>query len=651
MRNFTFELKYLALPWMLIICSFGLFYSQIGIYGDSWVVTYGMNLGYEEASKLLSIEKPFSTWLWYLFFMIGGFNPVIWNLMFLIIRLLLAFVLFKIGQEIFKSYTTAIFLSCLFSFYPGFTQYGLSQIYLLNFTLLLFEFTSFLLMFIYFRNSSIIYLFPSIVLSAISYITMDYYIGIELSRYLLLLLYIKTNDLTGLIGKRKILSTSLIYTVPTILFLFWRLFIFKTSRAISDQSSIIRNLFQDPFNEIAKRIGYIFTDTVESLFLSWTQVANAEMFNFDNRTNFISIFLFISAPIGIYFYWKSLKIVKENLVPVNPRLFIPIGFFVFLLGLSPVWFANREINLINYQKVGIIETTDRYILPGLFGVILILITFLLYFQSNYKKRIIIFSIIIGLSFNFQFRNSLNYRAYFLEYMDFFSQLRVRIPKMEENTAVFLFGQNNLFPKNSNTIGLPLNLIYDSLPTTNLKYYVFNISSKLERYNSIKLLESPIRDTCLSLTFQGNPKNVLFINYNSGESIRLIDSSSVSLIPNLDPIARAFFFRSNLNVVKNQKINIPINYVSETGLNPWTSYFLKADLASQFGDNEKVLEFGRKVIQEELKPISSSESILFLEAFIYVQDIHSAKYFYDILCSNSNDLLFNSLILNKYHVYF
>jgi hypothetical protein len=651
MRNFKFELKYLAIPWILILGSFGLFYSQIGIYGDSWVVTYGMNLGYEEAGKLLSIEKPFSTWLWYSFFEVGGFNPIIWNLMFLLVRLLLAVVLYKIGLELFKNANIAVFLSCIFSLYPGFTQYGLAQIYLLNFTLLLFEFTSFWLMFVYFRNNSLLYLIISIILGAISYIAMDYYIGFELSRYLILFLFIKSNSLTSVIQRGKIRSLVIFYAIPTIVFLFWRLFIFKTSRTISDQSTIVKNIIDNPINELAKRLGYIITDTIESIFLSWTQVANAEMFNFDNRTNFISLFLFLIAPFLIYYYWKSLKSPLQEIPSIHTRLYVYIGFAVFLIGLSPVWFANREISLINYQKVGNIETTDRYILPGLFGIILILIALLLYLQISQRKLIILFSILVGLSFSFQFRNSLNYRTYFLDYKDFFAQIKLRIPSLESHTAVFVFGQNNLFPKNSNTIGLPLNLIYDTLPTRNLSFYVYNLSSQLERYNSSKLMDSMISDTCFTLTFKGKPKNVLFVNYNSGESMRIIDSSNINLIPNIDPIARGYVYRSNLNVIKNTEVNNRINYVSKASLNPWTQNFLKADLAAQFGNKELVLKYGTQIIKDKLKPVSSAEAVLFLDAFVNAQDFQSAKYFYDILRLNTNDLLFNYLILNKYHGYF
>lgn len=651
MRNFIFELKYLALPWILIIVSFGLFYSQIGIYGDSWVITYGMNLGYEEAGRLLSIEKPFSTWLWYAFFIVGGFNPIVWNLMFLFVRLLLAFVLYRIGHEIFKNSNIAVFLSCMFSLYPGFTQYGLAQIYLLNFTLLLFEFTSFWMMFVYFRNNSLLYLIVSIILGAISYISMDYYIGFELSRYLILFLFIKSNSLTSVIQRGKIRSLVVFYAIPTIVFLFWRLFVFKTSRTISDQSTIVKNIIDSPINELAKRLGYIITDSIESVFLSWTQVANAEMFNFDNRTNFISLFLFLIAPFLIYFYWKSLKTPLQEMPSINARLYVYIGSAVFLIGLSPVWFANREISLINYQKVGIIETTDRYILPGLFGIILILIAFLLYLHISQRKLIFLFSIMVGLSFSFQFRNSLNYRTYFLEYKDFFAQLKLRIPSLDSNTAVFLFGQNNLFPKNSNTIGLPLNLIYDTLPTRNLSFYVYNLSSKLERYNSSKLMDTIISDTCLTLTFEGKPQNVLFLNYNSGESLRVIDSSNINSIPNIDPIARGYVYRSNVGVIKEIEVKIKNNYVSKTSLNQWTLNFLKADLASQFGNNELVLKYGRQIIKENLKPVSSAEAVLFLEAFVNAQDFLSAGYFYDILCENGNDLLFNYLILNKYQGYF
>lgn len=640
----------LSLPFILISISFGIFLTKIGIYGDSWVVTYGMSLGYDEAKELLSSEKPFCTWLWYSYYKIAEFNPLIWNLMFFIIRLLLSAIIYFLIKDVFKNSIIAVVFSILYSLYPGFTQYGLTQIYLINFTLITFIYSSYFLTIQYLLHGNKILLLSSLILSIISYFSMDYYLGMELARYIFIFLYFKFNPEIYSLRKNEIKKLVIYFISPVILFLSWRMFFFKTSRAISDQSGIIKKIFTDPTSEILKRIEFFFTDIFESLVLSWNQSVNAEMFNFDNRSNYLSIILLIILPIICFYFLKNLNKklqVNSDIFKIDIKVILICGISYFIIGLCPIWFANREINLINYQAIGNVATTDRYILPGLFGVILIDIGLLIFFTRDFKRFIIISSILIAISTNFQFRNSLIYKTYNTEHIDFLSQLKLRIPNLMPNTTVFVFGKNNIFPKNSNAIGLSINVLYDSTYNKNLKYYCYNLSSKLERYNISKLSDSIIMDTCLSLIFKGEKNRVLLVNYNSEESLRIIDSTSINFITDLDPVARRYSSVSNISVIKNYSNFVNFDKIISNSQNKWNYLYQSASLRKQFGDNHTVFQIGKYILKNKIKPYNGSEVFIFIEEFVRRGYIKDAIEFYNISKSDINNTAEIQEIAKKY----
>lgn len=623
---------------------------NFGLYGDDLVDSYAFQLGYDATRNFLSSDKPLTAWLWYGLFKIFGFNYLFWNIYVVLIRIIIAFV----GYNVIAFFTNNIihkyYFALLLLLFPGFSQMPLSQLYGMNFTVLFFNLISIYYLLLFIKESKLIHLILSLIFSVLSYTTLDYFIGMELSKAVFIFLFSKNIRIIGISEKLKIY---LPYIIVSAIYIFWRAFIFKPTRQIADQKKIIIDFLNNPVSEILERCQFIISDFLEAFIIAWNQTLNINIFDTDSKSNVLSILVLILVFLLSYLTFNRLVDSKKNTDEIGPtdsrrNDFIIYGLLIFIISMLPMWFAGRHINLIGKLEIGNVETMDRYILPALLGICLTTTGIFIFFISNVRRSIIVFSVLLALATSFHFRNGFIYKYYWYDLNTFLTQFTNRVPYLTPNTTIFLFGNNQIYPKHSYTVGVPINHLYTEKIDTRLQYWVYNLSSKSNKLEYLNLGKTELADTCRTLNYKGDSNHKIFLWYNTGSCLRVIDSSNIDMIPDLNPMIKNFIHTTNNDLCIMDKIS-PLNHKNIYRLSEeknWAYFFEKAELEIQLGNTKKVLKIADEILKYKLKPFNGIETAIFIKVLIEEKDLVKAKIFYNLGMNDLNNLFHTQIVLNQ-----
>jgi len=614
-NNETFVATLLIL--LTTVITYGISIPKLGYYHDDWFVLWsGQMRGAESLIPLFSTDRPFMGVVYSVLYRVLGDGIANWHLYALLWRFIGGLAFFWILRILWpeQKYLTTL-MAVLFIVYPGFLSQpnaNTKQNHLFGFgTALL----SIALMLQAMKTSNIawkiICSLTSIVFTANYLFIYEYMIGFEGTR-LILLGYVLFQQ-----GFKEIRSLTIEilkriwpYWVVTAGFLYWRVFIFESTRNATDASqlagSYLSNLRYMSIRLILETAKDFLDTSIFAWFVQPYQLFSAAQYSDLGRAVIIATIAVMLVFLYTFFFKKWWGAgYDEAKAPKLTRDFIWMGTLVIVCAVAPVIASDRQVELYDAYK--------SYGLHPIPGVVLFVAGLVLMLQPRFRQWSLL--ALIGISVTTQILNADNWGRYWDFQRGMWWQLTWRAPDIQDNTLVMSYSTDGFNPEQDYEIWGPLNLIYNPGPAKAPAIQAEVLNSDTA-YSILKkeVKNNRVRDIRLHRDFN----NLLLTSISPV-------SSCLHIIDGFLPV----YSESESLLVRQVGTYSHVDRIIPTGTSPvlptvifgpepahdWCYYYQKASLARQGGDWEEIGRLYDEVLKLGLETDDKSEVIPFFEALV------------------------------------
>lgn len=582
---------------------------SLGYYWDDWEIVMFNKLDPALQFDFYIHDRPFP-WTYQLIHSLVGVNPAGWHVVTLLVRC--AGVVFFIQSLIllWPRYENHLYwLGALLLVYPGFLQQSQSATKARHITtFLLFTVSIYLMVLAVKRPKWARLFFPLSWLATFAHLfTTEYFSGLELMRPVILWMLLAGEQETKLQRLKRVALLYLPYFLITAFYFWCRLVylpvVFQTTSRIGEISDTLGG-FQDSLAGSSLNIlSRALMDFMYMIFQVWVNaILEFERFSFQNRLAWFAFGVGIVLTLAFGFFYDTREKEESGDDHSSPGSIFLLGFLSFVLGAIPIWLIGKDISAGGWS--------DRFALAPLLGACLMVLALLLWFvRPAGQKWILGFLLVFSIAAQIWMVNV--YRRDWLTQLDFYWQLYWRAPALKPGTALFSFEQPSASVTHYADAGYALNVLYHyQTKDGRLPYWYFP-----RRFHFDYVPDDPFRYDLRNLEFEGNTsKGIGVIHQEETYCLRVLDKIYAN-----DPILEA---RDQLINVSNTAriLSSPDARPPDPeifGAEPdhgWCYYFQKADLARQEGDWKTVLALHKEAQQKDLRPMTGSEYIPFIEAY-------------------------------------
>ena len=625
-RNETFVA--ILLIFLTTLITYGVSIPGLGYYHDDWYVLWsGQARGAESLIPLFSTDRPFMGVVYSVIYRFLGDSIMGWHLYALLWRFIGGLAFFWILRLVWpnQKYTTTL-MTVLFLVYPGFLSQpnaNTKQNHLYGFGTALLSIALMLQSLKTPRAAwKIICMLLSLILTANYLFIYEYMIGFEGTR-LVLLGYVLFQQ-----GIRKFRSLAMEivkkawpYWAVTAGFLYWRIFIFESSRNATDASQLAAGYFSNLRYMSIRLILETVKDFLDTSIFAWF-VETYHQFSVAQYSKLVFALVIAGVVAALVLLYMSLSKkwwgVKDEVE--TPRLmkdFLWMGALIILFAISPVIFSDRQVDLYDPYK--------SYGLHPIPGVILFIFGLVLMLQPKFRR--LAWIALVGISVSTQVLNADYWKDYWDVQRELGWQLTWRAPDIQDDTLVMASLSGGFNPQQDYEVWGPLNLIYNpgSAKAPAIQAEVLNSDTV---YSILKrdVLNNRVRDIRLHRDFN----NVLLISlpssiscfhvidgtlpvYSASESLLLQQVAAYSRIDRITP--------SGIPAIP------PASIFGSEPAHDWCYYYQKASLARQTGNWEEISRLYDQVSELNLETDDKSEMIPFFEGLVNSGRYEDARFLY------------------------
>ncbi|HET9913247.1 MAG TPA: hypothetical protein VFQ13_15230 [Anaerolineales bacterium] len=610
------------------LLTYGVSIPKLGYYRDDWYLLWsGQARGAASIIPLFSTDRPFMGVVYSFVYRLLGDTIVNWHLYALLWRFIGGLAFFWILRLLWPNhkYLTTV-MTVLFIVYPGFLSIpnaNTKQNHLYGFGTALLS-IALMLQAMKTRSQAwkITLHLLSLILTANYLLIYEYMIGFEGTRIILLgysLWQDGIKNVRALI--REVFTRVWPYLLVTAGFLYWRIFIFDSSRNATDAGRLAENYFADlrhmSFRLILETVKDFLDTSIFAWFVTPYQLIATSRYAYLGTAVFIAGVVIVLVLLYTVIYkrmWDTDAVEKDSLLL---RDFMGIGSLVILCAIVPVIFFGRNVELS--------DTYKSYGLHPIPGVILFVTGIILTHQPRFRKWIL--ATLIVISVTTQLLNASDWGNFWEYQRQMWWQLTWRAPGIKDGTMVMTYSTGGYNPQQDYEVWGPINLIYRPHPAASpsIQAEVLN-SDTVSRVISKQEADSLVRD---------------FPVYRDYGNLLLISISPVSsclhVIDGALPVYSEWEAPLTIQAGKYSQIDrivpsgtSPVPSASIFGPEPvhdWCYYYQKASLARQIGDWEEIGTIYREVKKLKLNTSDKSEMVPFLEALVNLGDDKEAREIY------------------------
>jgi hypothetical protein len=606
----------IALIFLTALVIYGIGIPRLGYYYDDWYVLWsGAARGATSLIPLFSTDRPFMGVIYSYVYRLLGDQLILWHLYALLWRFIGVVAFFWILRLIWpkQKYITTL-MAVLFALYPGF----LSQPDANTKQNQLFGFGTALLSIAFMlqglktkaRAGKILCSLFSVILAANYLFIYEYMIGLEGMRLALLGFSLYQDGFREIRALFKEIVKKWWPYPPVILgFLYWRLFVFESSRNATNAAKLAFDYRINLVNESLRLIFESLKDFLDTTLFAWF----VQPYHLLASANYADLFrAFLIAGIVIGLAWLYTFLFKQWWGPEyhddTPALtgnFIWIGVFVTFCAIVPVVLADREFDPTNTYK--------SYGLHPMGGVIMLIAGLVLLFQPRF--RLLALLGLIGISAATQSLNTSNWERYWNYQRETWWQLTWRAPDIRNNTMLMAYFAVDFGPQQDYESWGPVNLIYRPGPAKypQIQGEVLNQDTAFDILRG-DVLDKHMRDVWLHRDFT----KLLLISLPSKSSCMHVIDGTLPVYSEYEPLlVERVGAHSHINrIVPDGKAPVPPAAIF--GGEPphgWCYYYQKASLARQNGDWKEVGRLYAETVSWGLTASDKSEVFPFLEGLV------------------------------------
>lgn len=598
------------------VLTYGINIPKLGYYYDDWYVLWsGQARGAQSLISLFSTDRPFMGVIYSYIYPILGDKIINWHLYALLWRFIGGLAFFWILRLIWpkQKYLTTL-MTVLFIVYPGFLSQpdaNTKQNHLYGFgTALL----SIALMLQAMKTNNriwkITYGILSLILTANYLFIYEYMIGFEGTR-LLLLGFVLFQD-----GFKKFKSLAietlkrfLPYAAVTAGFLYWRIFIFESSRNATDASKLAGDYLGNlPYMSI-RLILETAKDFLDTSILAWfvkpyQYISSA---TYSSLGNAVLIALLVMTLVFFYTVifkkWWGVEY-NETETPQLMKQFLWIGAFAVVFAVAPVIFSGRQVDLYDAYK--------SYGLHPIGGVVLFVTGILLMLQPQFRR--VVLMALIGISVSTQALNADYWGQFWTLERETWWQLTWRAPDIQDETLMMVYMPDGFRLQQDYEVWGPVNLIYNPEPAKTPA-----IPAEVLTYDTAfdVLRQDEVSNRVRDIRIQRNFANLLLISVPPSSCMHVIDGSLPVYAENEPLLTQLVGEYSHVDrIISDGTSPIPpLAIFSSEPAHDWCYYYQKASLARQQGNWEEISKLYDEVVSLDFSPNDKSEIVPFIEGLV------------------------------------
>ena len=610
-----------ALVYLPLIDKFG--YSH-----DDWYLMYAAKVkGASIFREVFAEDRPLRAFVLMPAYTLFGENPLYFNLSAYFFRLLSGIGFLWTVQLLWaKQRSVTLWMALLFLIYPGFLSqpngidYQSQMVALAAVTFSLALTLKSLSASNLFARSS--FLLASAFLAWVYLGLVEYFIGIEILRFLLIFVVVLRGKETFLKKIRKAFFQSIPFFLAPLPFIFWRFFLFDSERGATDIGKQLGGFSESPFLIGATWFINLVHDSIKTLFLAWGIPLSKLAFGMrikETLTGFSLGFIVVLLIIAVLFLLrkdeKGTAEVKSAQSERWQTEAIWLGFLTLFAGLLPITLVNRSV---------IFPSHSRYTLAASIGVAFIFVA-VFYFLANRKQRVVALSLFVFVATLTHHANAIYFAKETATIQEFWWQVSWRIPDITQETTLIANYPSGAAIEEEYFVWGPANQIYYPEGTSKSRVrpgiYAFVLThdtvlniltqqtqtSSIRRgtiiypdYQKILILTQPTPDSCLQVIDGDQPA------YSQWEDDRIMQIGSYS-----DPNY----------ILSEAESHIPHQIVFGTEpAHGWCYFYEKAALARQRGDWGEVYALDTEASQQGSVAKDPIEWMPFLQSYIHFDDI-------------------------------
>jgi len=611
-----------AILFLVVLLAYGLLIPWMGFYWDDWPFAWFLQLfGPVEFIESFRPFRPFLGPIFQLTTTLFGGDPFTWQVIGLITRFLLSLEVWFVFRLIWPSQRqNLMWVVLLFTVYPGYQQQWVALTHVNQELIpLFFLLSSFIATAWALRNGRYAKRLTAlaIILQAMGLFSTEYFFGLEILRFFFLLaIFAETIK-----NRKELLQKTglqwLPYFIVWILNAVW-IYAYHQSAAYSSYGiSILSGTILSPLalgNEIITTLSL-------SGFQSWLGTFNIFAAIDGTVTQSIAFVILIFSTSAIFIVMRFSQIEKTEANADQDEHWglwaVTIGLAAIFAGRLPSWAAGLPLKLeFDY---------DRFFVSIMLGASLFIVGLAALVLKEGKRKIVILSLLVGMSTAYQFSIANTYRRDWANQRNFFWQLAWRIPAMEENTALLTY-ELPLKYVSDLQLTAPLNWIYaPDLSDRDLPYVLFYLKT---RFNSASLkADEPIQLQYRTVNFNGSTSNSVVIYKEADGCLRVLDPiyGNAETVPGANIYLVNAISLSNPDLIKTDRTDLVLD---ETlfGTEPthdWCYIYTKAELARQQTDWKQVVKLYNQAQSAGLSASMPVENLPFIEAFALTGDTDMA----------------------------
>ncbi len=611
---------------------------KLGFFSDDWYLIYGgLNFGAERFFDIFAIDRPQRGLLQFFLFSLFDTNIIAYYFLALVIRLIGAFSVFWLILLILKNkYYFAASIAAIFLIYPGFLEQPNAMDYMAHqftMTFMLLSFVFSIKVFTDKFSSKILFFILSTGFALISYFLMEYYIGMEVYRFLFIIYYLWDQKNDGFIAKAKRLFLSIIpFALSPLIFAVWRVFYFTSLRMNTDVDFLFSNFSNSVILSVFEILKRWLVDLFEITIGAYVIPNTLLIPKLGLRDFGIALLLGMISIVG-FLYFSKIIITRYKIKDIYPQttnhdykrllIFSLLGLLAAGICLLPINIAEREVSYLFF---------NRFSFPSVLGVSIFLVGIIKSFQ-NKKIQLTAISILLFSSVITQYANNVRFSLEWSETKNFWHNFTWRVPDLEDGTTL---------------TGLRSSPIYEG-------YFIWSPTNLIYRPNSKDITLSAevlnkdiVKNIALNLPYEKQTrsfyikhdynKTLVFTKPTTNSCLRIIDNQQIEISINDDVLVQLAAPYSRIDLIKpNDSVDeatFEKLFGTESGEGTWCFYYEQASLARQFEDWERIIELANFVENKSLQPTDSIEWMPFLQAYAYQGDFEKAEIILDEIYGTS-----------------
>lgn len=618
LKKFFFKnnIQKFSIPFLFLVTSailLGPFILDLGFYLDDWsaIATYRLQ-GVEGAKTFyLQDNRPYFVISYNLLFPLLGYDPLAWQIASLFFRCATAVVVWFSFRHLWpKSLKAVTWAALLFLVYPVLKQQPTAVTYIQHWISFFLFTLSILIMIVSVEETRRYWLLtiPGVFLAFLHPLIIEYYIGLELIRPVLLWLMTGKEDHPLRQKIVKVFRYWIPYLISLCLFLVWRFLIMPVGDKDRNAPGTILNLIRDPLHTIMPLLRTSLQDIIEILVSTWHQTLNNDFFTGSTPADlFTRICVYFSAlMLGVIFirFWDTKE--GREVQARTCKQFILIGFIALILGFLPSWTVGYHLSSISGMY------NDRFGLASTLGASLLLVGLVGFLTIDRRYMSAILAILIALSIGFSLRSSNDYRWSWIKQSRFYWQLSWRIPSVKAQTGIYSDGIPFMY-MGTWPISFALNQIYppQNPESGQMNLWYFDITKFNEEYI---LDPGEIKASHNSLFFIGPKKNSLAITYEpeQGQCLWVLSSEDVNNRFISERMKLALSIASLDPILLEPNNTPPEDIFGKEPEYDWCYYFEKASLAAQYEQWEEVQRLWKEADVKGLAAQHGMEYLPFIQ---------------------------------------